>query len=66
MSMSSCIPSGIRTPMTFSLPSASTQRAAVTELSFPPEIPMTALQPSPLFLKKSRIHKTHFCAVTSA
>ena len=43
--MSGCTPSGMSTPTTFSLPYASQHSAAMTELSFPPEIPTTAVLP---------------------
>ena len=58
-SMSGCSPLGISTPITLSLPKASTQRAAVTELSLPPEIPTTALQSGPYYSKNFFIHSTH-------
>ena len=45
-------------PMTRSTPRASTQSAAVTLLSLPPEIPITALQPLPFTSNQSRIHWT--------
>ena len=41
-SMSGCCPLGSRTPYTLSLPSAATQSAATTELSFPPLTATTA------------------------
>lgn len=44
------VPEGTRTS-TRSLPSASTQRAATTLESLPPEIPTTASQPGPLLSK---------------
>ena len=40
--MSGWTPSGMRTPTTFSRPYASTHSAAITELSLPPEMPMTS------------------------
>ena len=49
---------GISTPITRSRPSASAQRAATTELSLPPEMPTTALQPGPFSRKNRRIHST--------
>ena len=58
-SMSGWTPLGIVTPITRSTPSASTQRPATTELSLPPEMPMTALHPGPFSSNQSRIHWTH-------
>ena len=56
--MSNCSPFGSNTPSTRSLPSASTQSAATTELSLPPETATTALQPLPFSSNQSRIHAT--------
>ena len=57
-SISNCSPLGIITPRTLSLPRASTHSAATTELSLPPERPMTALQPWPFSSNQSLIHLT--------
>ena len=45
--MSGCTPFGMVTPITRSRPRASTHSPATTELSFPPDMPMTALHPFP-------------------
>ena len=58
-SMSGWTPFGMVTPITRSTPRASTQRPATTELSLPPEMPMTALHPGPFSSNQSRIHWTH-------
>ena len=61
--MSNCSPLGISTPTTRSLPSASAHSAATTELSLPPEMPSTALQPLPFSSNQFRIHST-ICSLT--
>ena len=53
--MSLCSPSGIMTPTTLSAPRASTQRAAATLESLPPEIPITAYALGTLEAKYSLI-----------
>ena len=66
MSISCCSPQGIRTSITRSRPSASTQSAAATELSFPPEMPRTALQSGPFSAKNLRIQATHASLMRTA
>ena len=56
--MSGCVPLGISTPKTLSFPSARTHNAATMELSFPPLMPTTALQPLPFSSNHSLIQLT--------